>query len=208
MIIRHFYGGADMSFTVSEIRQNLFYVFESLLARRNEFLKNPSSDFTRKKKISFAQTMLFPMIAGADNVATELLDLFGEKDLPLPSAMIQRRNQVKKEAFQELFYQFNKTISCNKTFHGYRLIACDGTRLNLPYNHADHNTLVDNIDGRKGFNQTHLNSLYDILNDIFWMQKFNPLRSWMREAHSATSLISIHLQTKKSFTFPTEDMPL
>ena len=156
-----------MSFTVSEIRQNLFSVFESLLARRNEFLKNPSSDFTRKKKISFAQTMLFPMIAGADNVATELLDLFGEKDLPLPSAMIQRRNQVKKEAFQELFYQFNKTISCNKTFHGYRLIACDGTRLNLPYNHADHNTLVDNIDGRKGFNQTHLNALYDILNDIF-----------------------------------------
>ena len=64
-----------MSFTVSEIRQNLFSVFESLLARRNEFLKNPSSDFTRKKKISFAQTMLFPMIAGADNVATELLDI-------------------------------------------------------------------------------------------------------------------------------------
>ena len=162
-----FYGGADMSFTVSEIRQNLFSVFESLLARRDEFLKNPASDFTRKKKISFAQTMLFPMIAGADNVATELLDLFGEKDLPLPSAMIQRRNQIKKEAFQELFFQFNKTIPITKTFHGYRLIACDGTRLNLPYNPSDHNTLVDNIKGRKAFNQAHLNALYDILNDIF-----------------------------------------
>ena len=156
-----------MSFTVSEIRQNLFSVFESLLARRDEFLKNPASDFTRKKKISFAQTMLFPMIAGADNVATELLDLFGEKDLPLPSAMIQRRNQIKKEAFQELFYQFNKTFSCDKTFRGYQLIACDGTRLNLPYNHDDHNTLVDNIDGRKPFNQAHLNALYDIMNDLF-----------------------------------------
>ena len=48
-----------MSFIVTEIRQNLFSVLESLLARRDEFLKNPSSDFTRKKKISFAQTMLF-----------------------------------------------------------------------------------------------------------------------------------------------------
>ena len=123
-----------MSFTVTEIRQNLFSVLESLLARRDEFLKNPSSDFTRKKKISFAQTMLFPMIAGADNVATELLDMFGENELPLPSAMIQRRNQVKKEAFQELFYMFNKSIPMSKTFHGYQLIACDGTRLNLPYN--------------------------------------------------------------------------
>ena len=167
MIIRHFYGGADMSFTVSEIRQNLFSVFESLLARRNEFLQNPASDFTRKKKISFAQTMLFPMIAGADNVATELLDMFGEKDLPLPSAMIQRRNQVKKEAFQELFFLFNKSIPVTKTFHGYQLIACDGTRLNLPYNRDDHSTLVDNIAGRKAFNQAHLNALYDIMNDIF-----------------------------------------
>jgi hypothetical protein len=162
-----FYGGADMPFTVTEIRQNLFSVFSSLLERRDEFLKNPSSDFTRKKKISFEQTMLFPMIAGADNVATELLDLFGEEELPLPSAMIQRRNQIKKEAFQELFYLFNKSIPKEKSFHGYKLIACDGTRLNLPYNPADNNTIVDNIKGRKGFNQIHMNALYDILNDLF-----------------------------------------
>ena len=156
-----------MSFTVAEIRDNLFSIFTSLLERRDEFLNNPSSAFTRKKKISFEQTMLFPMIAGADNVATELLDLFGEENLPLPSAMIQRRNQVKKEAFQELFYLFKKSIPIANTFHGYQLIACDGTRLNLPYNHDDHNTLVDNIEGRKAFNQTHLNALYDIMNDMF-----------------------------------------
>ena len=156
-----------MSFTVAEIRKNLFSVFSSLLERRDEFLTNPVSDFTRKKKISFEQTMLFPMIAGADNVATELLDLFGEEDLPLPSAMIQRRNQIKKEAFKELFFQFNRTIPVTKTFRGYRLIACDGTRLNLPYNPSDHSTLANNIEGRKGFNQAHMNALYDILNDLF-----------------------------------------
>ena len=162
-----FYGGADMSFTVAEIRQNLFSVFSSLLDRRDEFLNNPSSDFTRKKKISFEQAMLFPMIAGADNVATELLDLFGEEDLPLPSAMIQRRNQIKPEAFQALFYLFSKSIPSEKNFHGYQLVACDGTRLNLPYNPADSDTFVDNIEGRKGFNQVHMNALYDILNDLF-----------------------------------------
>lgn len=107
------------------------------------------------------------MIAGADNVATELLDMFGEEDLPLPSAMIQRRNQVKKEAFQELFYLFNKCIPVTKNFRGYRLIACDGTRLNLPYNPSDKITLVANIEGRKAFNQAHLNALYDIMNDTF-----------------------------------------
>lgn len=156
-----------MSFTVTEIRHNLSSVISSLLDKREKFLQNPSTDFTRKKKISFEQTMIFPMIAGSDNLATELLDLFGEKDLPLPSAMIQRRNQIKKEAFQELFYTFGKTIPAEKNFHGYQLIACDGTRLNLPCNASDSNTLVDNIKGRKSFNQLHMNALYDILNDLF-----------------------------------------
>ena len=191
MIIRHFYGGADMSFTVTEIHENLFSIFDSLLARRDEFLNNPSSDFTRKKKISFAQTMLFPMIAGADNVATELLDLFGEENLPLPSAMIQRRNQIKKEAFQELFYLFNKSIPVAKTFHEYQLIACDGTRLNLPYNPADLNTLVDNIEGRKPFNQAHLNALYDIMNDMFLDVEIQDMRE-MNERGSFCKFLDKH----------------
>ena len=59
LIIRHFYGGADMSFIVTEIRQNLFSVLESLLARRDEFLKNPSSDFTRKRRFPLLKQCYF-----------------------------------------------------------------------------------------------------------------------------------------------------
>ena len=156
-----------MSHTASQIRQNLFSVFDSLLERREEFLKNPLTDFTRRKKISFAQTMMFPMIAGSNNISTELLDLFGEQDLPLASAMVQRRNQIKKEAYVTLFNEFTGSIPITKTFHGYQLVACDGTRLNLPHNSSDPDTLVDHIEGRKGFNQVHLNALYDVMNDIF-----------------------------------------
>ena len=156
-----------MSYTASQIRQNLFSVFDSLLERREEFLNNPLTDFTRRKKISFAQTMMFPMIAGSNNLTTELLDLFGEQDLPLASAMVQRRNQIKKEAFVTLFNEFTSSIPITKTFLGYQLIACDGTRLNLPHNSSDPDTFVDHIEGRKGFNQVHLNALYDVMNDIF-----------------------------------------
>lgn len=162
-----FHGGIDMSYTTTQIRQNLFSIFDSLLERREEFLNNPLTDFTRKKKISFAQTMIFPMIAGANNLTTELLDLFGENDFPLASAMVQRRNQIKKEAFVTLFNEFTSLIPVAKTFLGYQLVACDGTRLNLPHNSSDTNTLVNHIEGRKSFNQIHLNALYDVMNDIF-----------------------------------------
>ena len=108
-------------------KQVLFSIINSLLDNRDEFLVNPQSDFTRSKKITFSQTILFPMIAGSYNVATELLDYFGENNPPLPSAMIQRRNQVKPEAFKELFLRFTLNIPKLQTFHGYQLVSVDGS---------------------------------------------------------------------------------
>ena len=72
------------------VKQTLFSTIDSLFEDRDALLYNPQSDFTRTKKISFWKTMLYPMVAGSDNSAMELLNLFGEEDLPLPSAMIQR----------------------------------------------------------------------------------------------------------------------
>ena len=84
-------------------KQLLFSTIDSLFERKDEFLTNPQSDFTRTKKISFHQTILFPMLAGSDNAATELVNFFEEEKLPMPSAMVQRRRQVRSEAFKELF---------------------------------------------------------------------------------------------------------
>ena len=150
-----------------QIKNSLLSSIDSLLERRDMFLYNPETSFSRTKKISFCQTVLFPMIAGSDNVATELLDYYGEENLPLPSAMIQRRNQIKPEAFIELFDQFSKKIPVHNTFRGYQLVACDGTRLNLPYNPSDSDSFIQCIEGRKGINQIHMNALYDLLNDVF-----------------------------------------
>ena len=146
-------------FSTEQVRLALFSTIDSLLDRREEFLVNPSSSFTRMKKISFEKAILFPMVAGSDNVATELLDLFGENNLPLPSSMIQRRNQIKPAAFKELFFSFTNKFHIRNTFRGYQLIACDGSRLNLPYNPSDSETFIRCINGRKGYNQIHLNSL-------------------------------------------------
>lgn len=66
-------------FSTDQVKNALFSTINSLSECREDFLVNPLSDFTRTKKISFEQTMLFPMIAGSDNIATELLDFFGEE---------------------------------------------------------------------------------------------------------------------------------
>jgi len=153
--------------STDHVKQTLFASIDSLLSRRDEFLVNPQSSFTRVKKISFTQTILFPMVAGADNSSTELLDFFGEENLPTPSSMVQRRNQIKPEAFSELFYNFSKNIPIRNTFCGYQILAGDGSRLNLPFDPSNPLTFIQCIEGRKGINQLHMNSLYDPLNNIF-----------------------------------------
>jgi len=149
------------------VSQALFSSIDSLLEHRDVFLNNPKSDFTRTKKISFEKTILFPMVAGSDDVANEILDLFGEDGMSLPSSIIQRRNQIKASAFMELFHHFTNKIPLSKTINGYLIACMDGSRLNLPYNPSDSFTFCNCIHGRKGINQVHLNLLYDPLNDVF-----------------------------------------
>ena len=92
--------------SLDQPRQALFSAIDSLLDNRMEFLTNPVSDFSRVKKISFVQTILFPMIAGSDNTASELMDFFDESSIPLPSSMIQRRNQINNAGKQIPVNQF------------------------------------------------------------------------------------------------------
>ena len=164
----NYFGGAIMQHLIQDqISQALFSSIDSLIEHREDFLVYPQTAFTRERKISFRKTVLFPMLAGSDNVANELLDLFGEKGLPLPSSMSQRRSQIKPEAFENLFFSFTGKIPLSNTFNGYHLSSIDGTRLNLAYNPSDTFTYIKCIKGRRGINQVHLNLLYDPLNDIF-----------------------------------------
>lgn len=168
LIIRHFYGGADMCIvSTDQVKDILLSSISSLLDQRDSFLVNPSSDFTRTKKITFEQAMLFPLVAASGDISSELLDYFGEDKLPSASSMIQRRNQIKPEAFIELFKRFSIKELLNKHFYGYQLVSCDGSRINLPYNSLDDYSFTNCIKDRKGINQVHLNALYDVLNDVF-----------------------------------------
>ena len=89
--------------SILSVKETLISSADSLLERRDEFLTCPETDFTRNRKISFLQTILFPMLAGNQTVDDELLVFFGEEGLPTASSMIERRSQVKPEAFKTLF---------------------------------------------------------------------------------------------------------
>lgn len=85
-------------------------------------------------------------------------------------AFSKARKKLKETAFVELF----QIITCDfynhfeyKRWHGYRLIACDGTKLNLPRNAATIKAFGKSSNQREGFYvQAQVSALYDVLNEF------------------------------------------
>jgi len=155
------------NFTPDLIKKNLFDSIDLLFSEKSKYLYDPEKDFSRTQKISFRDSMLFPMILSSESTAIEMLDYFPIETLPSQAALSYRRGQIKVTAFRDLFKTFTSKLPQYRTFRGMRLIACDGSRINTPYNPKDTDSFVNCIKGRKGFNQYHLNTCYDVLNDLY-----------------------------------------
>lgn len=153
--------------TPLDIKNSLLDSIAHLLEDKATFFNSPETAFSRTQKISLQDAMILPMISTSESTSVEMLDYFPLSKMPSQAALSYRRSQIKVEAFENLFKNFTSLLPKHKTFHGMQLIACDGTRLNTPYNPNDSASFVNCVEGRKGFNQYHLNCCYDILNDLY-----------------------------------------
>ena len=134
------------------------------------FLEQPESDFTRDRKIPFETFIHICLQMEGGALQIELLKHFNfAEKTPTKSAFCQQRAKVSPEALKFLYCIFTEALmglDAPKTFCGYRLIACDGSDINIPYNPADEETFHQN-GNKKGYNQLHLNAFFDILNGIY-----------------------------------------
>ena len=53
----------------------------------------------------------------------------------------------------------------DQLYHGYRLLACDGSDVNIARDPDDERTFIH--EGEKGYNAIHINALYDIMNHTY-----------------------------------------
>jgi hypothetical protein len=150
---------------ISTTRNQLIDVIDELNTNASLFVKNPSTDFTRNRKLPL--DTLAKMILGMSgkSMNKELLNYFDfSTDAPSPSAFNQQRSKVLPEAFEFIFHEFTKQLKMNRLFKGYRLIACDGSNLTIAPNPDDLSTRVLSNQYGRCVNRLHLNAFYDILN--------------------------------------------
>jgi hypothetical protein len=157
-----------MSSYADLIKSKLKSVIKNLELRKDQFIKHPGKDFTRKRKLSF-QTLITLMVSmGGKSLENELLEFLGYNlNTVFSSSFIQNRNKLLPETFEVLFHEFNNSLDCFKTLEGYRLIAIDGSYLNIPHDFKDQETYFQSTPNSKGFNQTHINAMYDLINNVY-----------------------------------------
>ena len=167
-----FYGGnterKDKNMTsVKKTHESLKNAVQQVVANKEKYVKNPQVDFTRNRKLPMGEVINHLLSMTGGSLKKELYAFSKIKGKPLtPSAFVQQRSKISSAAFKDILYQFNDSFKNSKTYYGYRLLAVDGSDVNCPRNPESEYFLVnDHIP--KGYNQIHLNALYDICNKVY-----------------------------------------
>jgi hypothetical protein len=143
-------------------------------------------DFTRDRKMPFSRLILFMLNMVKSSIQTCLdrfLELIGQEDLHMTQqSFSEARQKIKWEAFQDLFITIVNHIYTGfyRTWHGYRVSAIDGTKLQLP----DDQKLREYY-GTVGRGSTaataQASALFDVFNDIVMDAQMEPIKTDERE---------------------------
>ena len=136
------------------------------------FCKDPSSDFTRNRKLPMESMLRLLLKFSGKSLQSELISHYvspgmSYQSIPTKSAFVQQRQKLLWEGCYALFRFFTDSLPYRKLFDGYHLLACDGSTVPIPRNKNEDDFLVTTREDRRSYNQMHINGLFDILNRIY-----------------------------------------
>lgn len=150
--------------TPNELKENLDIAIQKAITNFKEnYYTYGNHDFQRNRVLTMEKvvTLLHSMQGGS--LKKELYDA---GITATASAFVQQRNKIPCTVFEEIFEHFNSLCNDTKTYKGYRVIAIDGTTINMARNPKS-SSFVKNNSTPKGYNQLHVNPLYDVLNKTY-----------------------------------------
>lgn len=172
----------------SYIKSQLLQLVSSMQEDPNPFVNNPGVDFTRKRKCSMSDILLCMLSMEAHSLSQEIRKFFPVNQPPTKSAFIQQRAKINEKAFLHLLQEINKRFPFKKTFHGYHLLACDGSDIDVPPEKGRALTYVRSNTPNVGYHQVHLNAIYDILEERYSDILIQP-RSLINERNALCAFI-------------------
>lgn len=146
---------------------------ERISERIADYAVRPGKDFTRSRKLDATRLMQSLMSMGGNTLKKEIHDLFKKSDERMTaSAFVQQRDKLKPAAFRDLLNDFNRHCEDKRKWNGYRLVAVDGTVMNIARD-PESNTFLPKF-GEKGINQLHVTTLFDVPNKTYMDVEIQP----------------------------------
>ncbi|MGN8963467.1 IS4 family transposase [Bariatricus sp. HCP28S3_D3] len=160
------------------VKATLLASINDLAANPEKYAVQPGKDFTRNRKIGFRDFLLLFLTMEADSIKEELYRYFGRvKEAPSKAAFYKQRKKLKSDALRHLLILFEQ--KCKKKLFNdkYRLVACDGSAVDIFRNPDDKDTFFEpNGKSTRGFNQIHINAFFSILDKKFTDLLVQPAR--------------------------------
>ena len=143
---------------------------------KEDFVKKPGRDFTRKSPLSFKNTMMSLISMEQGSITSELQKFFDySSGTPTSSAFIQQRNKLKQEAFEFLFHSFTAELK-SPQYKGFHLYAVDGSDIYLPLEKEEPAFTYFGRPDQGCYHQIHLNAVYDLMSRQYVAAYLEPRR--------------------------------
>jgi len=131
--------------------------------KENYHISNHNPDFSRKRVLTMETVINLLLSMQGGSLKKELYDAGISVSA---SEFVQQRNKIPWTVMEEVFESFNSKCKDTKTYKGYRVLAIDGTTINMARNPKSDSFVINNSTP-KGYNQLHVNPLYDVLNKTY-----------------------------------------
>ena len=153
-----------MSGKIQEVKDKLNTAIEELCKTSWMFVKDPSRDFTRDRKLPLHKLISILLCMEGGSLTNELLRYFRcSQNTVSSSAFIQQRQKLNEFAFPSLFDLFVKNTDEERLYKGFRLLAADGSDIQIPTDPKHTESYFPGANGQASYNLLHLDAVYDLL---------------------------------------------
>lgn len=152
-----------MSSQIRIVKEKLNLAITQLCETSWMFVKNPNRDFTRERKLPLREVISILLCMEGGSLNGELLRYFRcSRYSPSSSAFIQQRQKINEFAFPSLFSLFVKHTDKDRLYKGYRLLAADGSDIQIPTDSKHTASYFHGTNGQAPYNLLHLDAVYDL----------------------------------------------
>ncbi len=149
--------------TPSALKNQIDESIDKAIKRYRENYPKAKIDFSRNRVLTMETMVKLILSMQGGSLKKELYDAGLNASA---SAFVQQRKKIPWTVFEDAFENFNKNCEDVKKYKGYRVLAIDGTTVNMARNPKSDSFMCSDSNP-KGYNQLHVNPLYDVLNKTY-----------------------------------------